>query len=166
MKTSYLLPLILLISFASICAVAFTPGLPELLKYFAVTTEQGNLTITLFLLSYALGQLLYGPLANRYGSKKAIIIGVTLEIIGSLACVIAIKLHHFELLLLARVIMALGAACGLKMTFTLSTKLFSQNENAKVMSLLTASFAITPSLGVFIGGILVSHFDVTYPLSL
>ncbi|HLX52978.1 MAG TPA: MFS transporter, partial [Aquella sp.] len=57
-------------------------------------------------------------------------------------------------------------ACGLKMTFTLSSKLFSHKESARVMGLLTMAFAITPGLGVYLGGILVTRFNWTGPFYL
>ena len=156
-KPSFLL-LFLLISFGSITAVAFTPALPEISLFFNVSAKAAGLTITLFLVGYALGQLLYGPLANRFGRKVALYIGIALEIIGSLLCVAAAPLHAFWLLVLARLLMALGASVGLKMSFTLVADSYTQEESRKIISHLMIAFAITPALGVAMGGFLVEHF--------
>jgi DHA1 family bicyclomycin/chloramphenicol resistance-like MFS transporter len=156
-KPSFLL-LFLLISFGSITAVAFTPALPEIGLFFNVSAKAAGLTITLFLVGYAIGQLLYGPLANRFGRKIALYIGIGLEIIASLLCVIAAPLHAFWLLVLARLLMALGASVGLKMSFTLVADSYTQEESRKIISHLMIAFAITPALGVAIGGFLVEHF--------
>lgn len=165
-KIKYLLILALLISFGSIGAVVFTPGLPDIAKYFNIDDQIAGLTVTWYLAGYAFGQLLYGPLANRFGGRMTISIGCFLAIIGSIGCIAAYPLHSFYLLVIARTVMALGAACGLKMTFTLSGKLFSTEENARVLGLLTMAFAITPGLGVFLGGILVTHFNWSAPFYL
>lgn len=163
MKAKYVSVLMLLISFGSIGAVIFTPGLPNIANYFTVSNQVAQYTVTWYLLGYAFGQLLYGALVNRFGSRATIAIGVILAIIGACGCILSYPLHSFTLLVIARCIMALGAASGLKMTFTLSHKLFTHEESARVMGLLTMAFAITPGLGVFVGGIVVSHFNWTAP---
>ncbi|MFN7095228.1 MAG: MFS transporter, partial [Burkholderiales bacterium] len=153
--------LMLLISFGSIGAVCYTPGFPELAAFFGVNNSNAQLTVTLYLVGYAIGQLFYGPLAHSLGSNKTIIIGAMIEIMGAFLCAISGPLHSFNLLIGARVIMALGAASGLKMTFTLAANLYSKEATARVMGLLTLAFAVTPGIGVLIGGILVNHFGWT-----
>ncbi|HLX53372.1 MAG TPA: hypothetical protein VKR58_05500, partial [Aquella sp.] len=61
MKAIYLIILALLISFASIGAVIFTPGLPEISSYFKLTDNVTQYTVTWYLVGYAFGQLVYGP---------------------------------------------------------------------------------------------------------
>lgn len=156
-KPSFLL-LFLLISFGSITAVAFTPALPEISLFFAVSTKTAALTIILFLVGYTIGQLLYGPLANRFGRKKALYFGIGLEIIASLLCVLAAPLHAFWLLVLARFLMALGACGGLKMSFTLVADTCTETQSRKIIAHLMMAFAVTPALGVAIGGFLAEHF--------
>ncbi|MDQ5920314.1 MAG: hypothetical protein QG673_370 [Pseudomonadota bacterium] len=166
MKVKHILALMLLISFGSIGAVIFTPGLPAIAAYFMISNQTAELTVTWYLVGYAFGQLIYGALANRFGSRITIAIGACLASIGALGCILSYPLHSFTLLVIARFIMALGAASGLKMTFTLSHKLFTHEESASVLGLLTCAFAITPGLGVFIGGIVVSYFNWSAPFYL
>ena len=75
-----LVTLLLMISFASVNAVLFTPALPNIAHFFAISDSIAQQTITWFLIGYAVGQLLYGPLANRFGRKKALFAGVSLQI--------------------------------------------------------------------------------------
>jgi MFS family permease len=70
------LTLLLLVSFGSVGAVLFTPALPAIQQFFQVTVGQAQLTMTSYLLGYALGQLPYGPLANGIGRKKTLYIGI------------------------------------------------------------------------------------------
>lgn len=156
-KPSFLL-LFLLISFGSVTAVLFTPALPEIQNYFNVSENQTQLTITLFLVGYALGQLLYGPLANGLGRIKALTIGVIVEIIACFLCVVSGWLHAFWLLVGARLLMAFGASAGLKMTFTLIADCYEDQESRRLISHLMMAFAITPGLGIALGGLLTTYF--------
>lgn len=153
-----ILVLMLLISFGSIGAVFFTPGLPEIARYFAISNTTAGMTVTWYLIGYTFAQLLYGPMVHSLGSRNTIIICGVLALLGSALSIFAGLHHSFILLLSARAIMALGAGGGLKMAFTLTSHLYTKNESARVISLLTMAFAIMPGLGVFIGGILVHNF--------
>lgn len=163
MKLTNLLALMLLITFASVGAVVFTAGLPEIATYFKISNDVAQYTVTWYLIGYALGQLLYGPIANRYGSKITLKIGSSIAIIGSILCILSYYTHIFAVLVFARCLLALGAACGLKMTFTLVSKTFTHEESARVMSIIMMSFAIAPGLAVYIGSLLVVHYNWTGP---
>src|SRR5580700_3998703 len=76
--------LLLMISFASVNAVLFTPALPAIAHFFMLSNDQAQLTVSWFLVGYALGQLIYGPLANRFGRKPALYAGISLQIVSSL----------------------------------------------------------------------------------
>lgn len=65
--------LFLLISFGSVNAVLFTPALPEISQYFDIKQSVASFTITIFLIGYSFGQLIYGPLANGYGRKSLLL---------------------------------------------------------------------------------------------
>src|SRR5471032_1196013 len=99
--------LLLMISFASVNAVLFTPALPNIAHFFDISAKVAQQTITWFLVGYALGQLMYGPIANRFGRKPALYAGISLQIISSLACVFAGNIHVYWLLVLARFFLAL-----------------------------------------------------------
>ncbi|MGE5195810.1 MAG: multidrug effflux MFS transporter [Anaerolineae bacterium] len=153
-----LLILLLLVSFGSISAVLFTPALPEIMNYFHVTSSDAQSTMTLFLVGYAFGQLPYGPFANRYGRKPALFIGILLAIASSLLCILAAFLNVFWILSTARLLMALGASAGLKITFTIIGDVYEQAKATKIISKLILSFAIAPGVGIAIGGFLTEKF--------
>lgn len=153
--------LLLLISFASVNAVLFTPALPKITNYFHITENLAQQTITWFLVGYALGQLLYGPLANRFGRKSALFIGIGLQIVSSLLCVLAGHIHEYGVLVLGRFLLALGSGVGLKMTFTLVNETYVPKIASQKISYLMLAFAITPGLGVALGGILTTYLDWT-----
>ena len=146
--------LLLLVSFASVGAVLFTPALPEITSFFHVSVGQAQITITAYLLGYALGQLPYGPLANRFGRKITLYIGISLAIVGSLLCAFSSPLKSFELLVIARFLQALGACVGLKISYTMIADVYNQKEATKIFSSVIIAFAIMPGVAVAIGGVL------------
>lgn len=152
------LTLLLLISFASVNAVLFTPALPAIAQYFAVSEQTAQLTVTWFLVGYALAQLIYSPFANRFGRKPAIYVGVGLEIFSSLLSVFAGFIHVFWVLVLGRFLLAISSGVGLKMTFTLVNEVHESCVANQKISYLIMAFAILPGLGIALGGLLNTHF--------
>lgn len=150
--------LLLLISFASVNAVLYTPALPAIAHYFGITANVAQQSMTWFLVGYAIGQLFYGPLANRYGRKPALYMGISLQIISNLICAFAVYDHYFSVLLIGRLFMALGAGVGLKMTFTIVNECYTAKVAQQKISYLMLAFAITPGLSVALGGWLTMHF--------
>lgn len=150
--------LLLLISFASVNAVLFTPALPDIAQFFGINEDTAQQTITWFLVGYALGQLVYGPIANRFGRKPALYAGISLQIVSSLLCVLAGVIHEYWLLVIARFMLALGSGVGLKMTFTLVNECYQPKMASQKISYLMLAFAITPGLGVALGGILNTYY--------
>jgi DHA1 family bicyclomycin/chloramphenicol resistance-like MFS transporter len=146
--------LLLLISFASVNAVLFTPALPNIANFFLISSAKAQQTITWFLIGYTLGQLVYGPIANRFGRKPALYVGISLQIISSLLCACAGPLNVFSLLVLGRFMSALGAGVGLKMTFTIVSECYEPKIASQKTAYLMLAFAITPGLGIALGGIL------------
>jgi MFS family permease len=153
--------LLLLISFASVNAVLFTPALPSIAHFFGIGEDTAQQTITWFLVGYAAGQLVYGPIANRFGRKPALYAGISLQIVSSLLCVLSAIIHEYWLLVLARFMLALGSGVGLKMTFTLVNECYEPKIASQKISYLMLAFAITPGLGVVPGGILNTYYGWT-----
>lgn len=148
-KFPRLLILLLLITFPGFLGVLFTPSLPQIAGDFGVSENMAQWTMSIFLIGYAIGQLPYGPLANRFGRKKAIAIGFTIALVGTL---LAYTATAFWALCLARFIQALGSAVGLKIAFTMVGDLHAGEMATKAISTLTLAFGIMPGLATAIGG--------------
>jgi MFS family permease len=150
--------LVLMFSFAAVNAVLFTPALPDIAHFFNITENVAQQTITWFLIGYAIGQLIYGPVANRFGRKPALYAGIILQIVSSLLCVFAGMIHNYVLLVIARFLSALGSGVGLKMTFTIINEYYEPRLVGQKIAYLMLAFAVMPSLGIVLGGILNAHF--------
>jgi predicted MFS family arabinose efflux permease len=155
LKFPRLIILWMLISLATCLAVLFTPALPEISQAFHLLPSQNQWTMTSFLFGFSFGPLIYGPLGNRFGRKKSILYGLGIAIIGSALSFFA---PSFWILCLGRVIQGLGAAVGLKITFTMVGDLHVGQSATKVLSLLLLGLAIAPSVGIAIGGFITVSF--------
>lgn len=150
--------LLLLISFASVNAVLFTPSLPNIAHYFSISNSAAQQTITWFLIGYAIGQLIYGPFANRFGRKPVLYAGISLQIFSSILCVFSGLTQSFPLLIVGRFLLAIGSGVGLIITFTLVSETFEPRIATQKISYLMLAFAITPGLSIALGGILNTHY--------
>ncbi len=155
LKFPRILILQLLASFATAAAILFTPALPQVSNAFQLSEGQSQWPITIYLLGFSFGPLLYGPLANRMGRKKTLLLGIALALVGSLCAFFAPSFWFF---CLGRFIQALGAVAGLKIVFTMVSDLHEGRSAAKVLAILLLGFAVAPGLSLAIGGWLTEHF--------
>ena len=158
-KKPQFLILLLLVSFGSVGAVLFTPALPAIQQFFQVSVGQSQMTMTSYLVGYALGQLPYGPLANAYGRKKTLYFGLWLSIIGSLLCAFSAIFGSFGTLIFARFLQALGVTVGLKISYTMVADTYEQADATRMISRFILAFAIGPGIGIAIGGFLTEWFN-------
>jgi len=147
--------LIAFIPLASIGAVVFTPGLPSIIRYFGVSERVGQLPVAVFLLAYALGQLIYGPIAARWGRKPTIYLGISVGILGSILAGLSGYVGSFAMLLSALFVMALGTSSALVLTFIIINDFYYQEDARKIVPLISTAFAVLPFLFVTMGGYLV-----------
>ncbi|MEX0961830.1 MAG: MFS transporter [Simkaniaceae bacterium] len=163
MRKPRLFILIPLISFGTIGGVFFTPALPKIAEFFQISANQAQLTVTLYLITYALGQLPYGPISNRIGRKPTIGLGTTIAALGALFSALSLPFHSFGFLLFARMLHGLGAAVGLKMAFTIVADYYPPIKATRINSFMIAAFAIVPGIGALLGGYLTEMFAWSTP---
>ncbi|MCF6776588.1 MFS transporter [Thiotrichales bacterium 19X7-9] len=151
-----LLTLILLISIASVGSVLPSAALPTIATHFNISLSYSELVITIFVLGYAISQLPYGALANRYGRKISLYIGLIIALIGG---IISSIFDNFTTVIVGRLIMALGCGAGLTLTFTMIGDVYQSTTARRVTAYATSSFAIMPGIGIFIGSQLTTYFN-------
>jgi len=151
--------LFLLVSFGSVGAVLFTPALPAIQQFFQISVGQAQMTMTSYLVGYALGQLPYGPLANALGRKKTLYWGIWISIAGCLLCAFSALNGSFGTLLFARFLQAFGATVGLKISYTMVADTYDQTGATRIISRFVLAFAVMPGIAIAIGGLLTQWFD-------
>jgi Bcr/CflA subfamily drug resistance transporter len=149
----------LLSAFAAMGAILMTPGLPLIAKYFHIPMGVTQLTVTSFLFGYALGQLMYGPIANRFGRKPALYIGIVIATSGSLFSILSSPIESFHLLIWGRFLEALGSSAGLAVCYTIINDFYFQDQARRITAILMLAFAIVPGVAIAIGGVLTQYIN-------
>lgn len=133
----------------------YVPSIPEMKIYFSASPGIVQLTVSLFILTTGLGQLIVGPLSDCYGRRKIIIIATIIYLVGSIISTLS---PNMAILVLARMAQGFGA-CGMMVTcFAIVRDLFSGDECAKIYSFLNSTIALSPLLAPSIGGYLALYY--------
>jgi MFS transporter, DHA1 family, multidrug resistance protein len=127
----------------------YLPGFPAIADDLATTISQVQLSLTSFFIGIAAGQLLYGPLLDRFGRKLPLAAGLSLYILASLGCALTSSIDG---LISMRFLQAVGACAGMVAAQALVRDLFSATKTAQVFSLMTLVVAVSPMIAPTVGG--------------
>ncbi|MNF68541.1 Bicyclomycin resistance protein [compost metagenome] len=144
-----LMMLSVLMAFASISTDLYLPALPMMGVSLNANTGATELTISGYLVGFSLGQLVWGPIGDRYGRRLPIIIGLIFFIIGSVGCAVSLSV---EMLIGWRIIQAVGACASVVLARAMVRDFYSGDRAAQMMSILMTVMAIAPLLGPWVGG--------------
>lgn len=133
----------------------YLPSFPALARAFGTDVEHVQLSLASYFAGVALGQLAYGPLADRFGRRLPLLVGVTLFVLASLACALA---QSLEWLIVARFVQALGGCAGMVISRAVVRDLCDPLTSAKVFSKLMLVMGVAPILAPLGGGILLRLF--------
>lgn len=151
-----------MVSMASISSVLITPALSKIQRTYTISDSKIDLLMSTFLIGYMIGQLLYGPLANRYGRIRTLRIGLIINLLGIFVGIIAVTTNYYFLLLSSRFITALGASAGLVLSFILLNEYLESKAAKQAMTFIPLSFTLGIAISVFTGGIITEYFGWQY----
>ena len=133
----------------------YLPSLPDIVRLLGATTAQGQLTISAYLVGFAVGQVAYGPLSDRHGRKPVLIGAIALYCFASLLCAFSISIH---MLIAARALQALGGCGGIVLARAVVRDLYSGPRAGRELSMIGSVMALAPVLAPIGGGILQTAF--------
>ncbi len=134
----------------------YLPTLPQLTNDFETTTSLVQLTLTFSMIGLAVGQMIIGPLSDKYGRRTPLILSLALFIVSTVACLYARDIHSF---LICRFIQGFAGAGGLVISRSIVTDLYSGSSLAKTFSLMAAINGIAPVGAPVLGGIMMKWTD-------
>ncbi|QJD97615.1 multidrug effflux MFS transporter [Mucilaginibacter robiniae] len=133
----------------------YLPGFPAIAKYLHTSVAEVSLSLSSFFVGISAGQLLYGPLLDRFGRKKPLLIGLVLYIIASVGCISA---KTIEMLIALRFLQAIGSCAAAVASVAMVRDLFPVKDNAKVFALLMLVVGASPMIAPTVGGYVTAAF--------
>jgi DHA1 family bicyclomycin/chloramphenicol resistance-like MFS transporter len=138
-----------LTAFAPISIDMYLPSLPSIGLSLHSDASQVQLTLATFMFGMGAGQLIYGPLSDRYGRRKPLLWGIAIYTLSSLGCALAPRI---EALIALRFMQAIGGAAGPVIARAVVRDLFSGHEIVRVLSIMTLVMGAAPILAPLLGG--------------
>jgi DHA1 family bicyclomycin/chloramphenicol resistance-like MFS transporter len=126
----------------------YLPSLPALARALQTDPASAQMTLAAFFIGMALGQVLYGPLADRFGRKPPLYAGIVLYVLASIWCALA---PDIRMLIAARFIQALGACSGMVIARAVVRDLFETQDAARMFSVLMLVMGVAPILAPLAG---------------
>jgi len=134
----------------------YLPAIPQLIESLSANISQGQLTLSIFLLGFAIGQLFYGSLSDRYGRKPLLYLGLAIYAVATLGCAAA---QDINTLIAARFVQGLGGACGPVLARAIVMDSYSRRDAARVMAAIAGAMALVPAIAPIFGSWLLYVFS-------
>jgi len=133
----------------------YLPSMPDIARLLGASTAQVQLTISSYLIGFAAGQIVYGPVSDRHGRKPVLLAAIALYCAASLACALA---PSIEMLIAARFAQALGGSGGIVLARAMVRDLYAGARAGRELSVIGAVMALAPMLAPVVGGVLQTGF--------
>lgn len=139
------------------------PALPATARAMDISISTVQLTITLYLIGLSIGQLVYGPLSDRFGRRPVLLVGMTLFTVASIITALA---PDPEILVGARILQSLGGCSGLVLGRAAVRDSATPDKAAGQLALLTLTMSMVPAIAPAIGGFITAyiHWRASYVL--
>jgi DHA1 family bicyclomycin/chloramphenicol resistance-like MFS transporter len=145
-----------LVAMMAVSTDLYLPAIPQLIESLGATISQGQMTLSLFLLGFATGQLFYGSISDRFGRKPTLYLGLAIYVMATVGCVVATDIST---LIFARFIQGLGGASGPVLARAIVSDSYERRDAAKVMAAIAGAMALVPAIAPVFGSWLLYIFN-------
>jgi len=145
----------ILSAFAPLSTDTYLPTLPSVAQEFGVSMAMAQQTLAVFFIGLAAGQVVYGPLSDRFGRRAPIFVGSAVYTLACIGCAFAPSLDS---LLWLRLAQALGGCAGIVVSRSVVRDFFDRRESARMYSVLALVTGLAPIAAPLIGGQLLVYF--------
>ena len=133
----------------------YVPALPTMARFFQTSAQAIQSSVTIYLVAYAFGQLLFGPLSDAYGRKRMLALGMAMFTAG---CVLTLTASNLETFVLARCLQGFGIAATNLLAKAIITDTFSGQALMHVFTYMATAWGLAPILAPVIG----AHLQTTF----
>jgi DHA1 family bicyclomycin/chloramphenicol resistance-like MFS transporter len=137
----------------------YLPAFPAIAESLHTTVSEVTLSLSSFFIGISAGQLLYGPLLERFGRKPPLYAGLCVYFLASAGCALA---HSVNILIVFRLFQALGGCAGMVAARAMVRDLFDVKENAKIFSMLMLVVSVSPIIAPTLGGYITAALGWRY----
>lgn len=146
--------LTLLSTFIPLSTDMYLPALPTMMRHFQVSQYQMNMTLVVFFVFYGLATLVWGPLSDKYGRRRVLLIGISLYAVAGGLCALSPTIY---MLLLCRILQAVGAGAASAVAIAVVKDSYHGKRRETVLAIVAAMGLISPAIGPVVGAWLL-HF--------
>jgi DHA1 family bicyclomycin/chloramphenicol resistance-like MFS transporter len=133
----------------------YLPSLPDIARQLSASTAQVQLTISAYLIGFAVGQIVYGPVSDRHGRKPVLLAALGLFTAATLVCALSTSI---DMLIAARFGQALGGSGCIMVARAIVRDLYSGNRAGRELSVMGSTMALAPVIAPVVGGVLQTGF--------
>jgi len=141
--------MVVMLMFPQIVETIYSPALGNIAQSFAVTYSQAAQTLSIYFSAFAIGVVVWGILADKWGRRPAMLAGL---LVYGISALVAMQTESFDVVMLARAFSAFGIAVGSVVTQTMLRDSFSGDELGRVFSVMGVGISISPVVGMLLGG--------------
>ncbi|WP_217874623.1 multidrug effflux MFS transporter [Pseudoalteromonas shioyasakiensis] len=145
----------LLVIFSPLAIDIYLPAFPTIAEQFSASEKQIQQTVAIFMLTVGLGQLIAGPLADKFGRKPVAITGVTIYGLAAFGAYLA---PDFASLMIARALQGLGACATFVVAFAIVRDRFGSERSGQIITYLNGIVCFIPALAPILGAWLTVQF--------
>ncbi|NSL22966.1 multidrug effflux MFS transporter [Agrobacterium tumefaciens] len=149
MRPTHIAVVAMLSAFGLIASDIYLPAMPAMAGDLSIADRFMPITVSVYLFGLATAQLGYGPLSDRYGRKPVLVAGILIYIAASIGCAMA---SGFWMLLVWRILQAIGAAAGLVIGRAIIADLCDKTGSAHVYAIVYPLVSLSPALAPAVGG--------------
>lgn len=128
----------------------YLPGFKHIAVDFATNEKQVAFTLTSYFFGIAVGQLVYGPLVDKYGRKKPLLIGLGIYVVAALGCALS---GSIESLIAMRLLQALGGCVGMVASNAIISDVYEKDKRAKAFSMIMLVMGVAPVIAPTVGSL-------------
>jgi DHA1 family bicyclomycin/chloramphenicol resistance-like MFS transporter len=145
----------LLSAFSLLTFDLYQPALSPITNYFETTPNLGQLTLSIYLLSFGISQLIWGPLIDHFGRRLLLPSSLVLAAISSLLCALA---PTITLLIVGRALQGVAICCAHLVAFSSSRDYEDPLERAKILSYISMIVSVSPIFAPVVGSVIFTYF--------